>query len=147
MLQAAGAVDFHRATMHPIGRRIVTVRIGAKVPNSGPLPTEIGIAAMARTLEQAGFESLWVSDHVVFPEQIDSRYPFAADGRATWATSTPYFDAVVALALIAGRRSTSRSGRRCSSCRCATRWSSRSRRRRSTSSAAAGSRSVSAQAG
>jgi probable F420-dependent oxidoreductase len=77
------------------------VRIGAKVPNSGPLPTEIGIGEMARTLEQAGFESLWVSDHVVLPERIGSRYPFAADGRATWATDTPYFDAVVALALIA----------------------------------------------
>ena len=56
---------------------------------------------MARTLEQAGFASLWVSDHVVLPERIGSRYPFAADGRATWATDTPYFDAVVALALIA----------------------------------------------
>jgi probable F420-dependent oxidoreductase len=77
------------------------VRIGAKVPNSGPLPTEIGIVEMARTLEGAGFQSLWVSDHVVLPEQIGSRYPFAADGRATWPTSTPYFDAVVALALIA----------------------------------------------
>jgi probable F420-dependent oxidoreductase len=77
------------------------VRIGAKVPNSGPLPTEVGIAEMARTLEQAGFESLWVSDHVVLPEVIGSRYPFAADGRATWSTSTPYFEAVVALALIA----------------------------------------------
>src|SRR4051794_28570186 len=79
----------------------MTVRVGAKVPNSGPLPTEIGIGAMARTLEQAGFESLWVSDHVVLPAEIASRYPFAADGRATWPTDTPYFDAVVALALIA----------------------------------------------
>jgi probable F420-dependent oxidoreductase len=79
----------------------VTVGIGAKVPNSGPLPTEIGIARMAAELEHAGFESLWVSDHVVLPAAIESRYPFAADGRATWATSTPYFDAIVALALIA----------------------------------------------
>ena len=79
----------------------MTVRIGAKVPNSGPLPAEIGIPAMASALEQAGFESLWVSDHIVLPAQIGSRYPFAADGKATWATSTPYIDAVVALALIA----------------------------------------------
>jgi probable F420-dependent oxidoreductase len=78
------------------------VRIGAKVPNSGPLPTEIGIPGLARTLEAAGFESLWVSDHVVMPAAIESRYPFAEDGRATWADDTPYFDAVVALALIAG---------------------------------------------
>ncbi len=31
----------------------MTVRLGAKVPNSGPLPTEIGIAQMARVLEAA----------------------------------------------------------------------------------------------
>jgi alkanesulfonate monooxygenase SsuD/methylene tetrahydromethanopterin reductase-like flavin-dependent oxidoreductase (luciferase family) len=56
---------------------------------------------MAAQLEAAGFDSLWVSDHIVLPSAIESRYPFAADGRATWPTDTPYFDAMVALALIA----------------------------------------------
>jgi probable F420-dependent oxidoreductase len=79
----------------------MTVRVGAKVPNSGRLPTEVGIPELARTLEGAGFESLWVSDHVVLPERIESWYPFAADGEATWPTDAPFFDAVVALALIA----------------------------------------------
>lgn len=77
------------------------MRIGAKVPNSGPLPGQLGIGAMAAELEEAGFDSLWVSDHIVLPSVIGSRYPFAADGRATWATDTPYFDALIALALIA----------------------------------------------
>ena len=77
------------------------MRIGAKVPNSGPLPERLGIGAMAAELEAAGFESLWVSDHIVLPAAIESRYPFAEDGRATWATDTPYFDALIALALIA----------------------------------------------
>jgi probable F420-dependent oxidoreductase len=79
----------------------MTMRIGAKVPNSGPLPERLGIGAMAAELERAGFESLWVSDHIVLPKTIESRYPFAADGRATWATDTPYVDALIALALIA----------------------------------------------
>ncbi|HET8811670.1 MAG TPA: TIGR03619 family F420-dependent LLM class oxidoreductase [Gaiella sp.] len=79
----------------------MSVRIGAKVPNSGPLPGSIGIPQMARVLEQAGFQSLWVADHVVLPAEIGSRYPFAADGKATWSTKAPYFDAVVAIALIA----------------------------------------------
>jgi probable F420-dependent oxidoreductase len=79
----------------------MSVRIGAKVPNSGPLPGSIGIPQMARVLEQAGFQSLWVADHVVLPADIGSRYPFAADGKATWSTKAPYFDAVVAIALIA----------------------------------------------
>jgi probable F420-dependent oxidoreductase len=77
------------------------MRIGAKVPNSGPLPERLGIGEMAAELESAGFESLWVSDHIVLPAEIGSRYPFAEDGRATWSTDTPYFDALIALALIA----------------------------------------------
>src|SRR5947207_13670885 len=77
------------------------MRIGVKVPNSGPLPARLGVGAMAAELESAGFESLWVSDHIVLPTEIGSRYPFADDGRATWATDTPYFDALIALALIA----------------------------------------------
>ncbi|HZO97566.1 MAG TPA: TIGR03619 family F420-dependent LLM class oxidoreductase [Gaiellaceae bacterium] len=77
------------------------VRLGAKVPNSGALPLERGIPALARALEEAGFDSLWVSDHVVLPERMESRYPFAADGRATWPPDTPYIDALIALALVA----------------------------------------------
>ncbi|MBA3243974.1 MAG: TIGR03619 family F420-dependent LLM class oxidoreductase [Actinobacteria bacterium] len=78
------------------------MRIGALVPNSGRLPLERGIPALARAAETAGYESLWVSDHIVLPERIESRYPFAEDGKATWPTDTPYVDALIALALIAG---------------------------------------------
>jgi probable F420-dependent oxidoreductase len=77
------------------------MRIGALVPNSGPLPLQHGIPTLARTLEAAGFDSLWVSDHVVLPEQMKSRYPFAADGVATWPSTTPYIEALVALAMMA----------------------------------------------
>lgn len=85
-------------------------KLGAKVPNSGDLPQRLGIGAMARRLEQAGFGSLWVSDHVVMPQEIASRYPFAADGRATWPSDTPYFDAVVALTMIAAATTRARFG-------------------------------------
>ena len=84
-----------------VPRTVTSVRIGALVPNSGPLPLEVGIPAMAARLEAAGFESLWVSDHIVLPASIESHYPFAADGRATWPSTTPYVDALIALALMA----------------------------------------------
>lgn len=77
------------------------MRIGAKLPNSGPLPAELGIARMAAELERSGFASLWVSDHVVMPATVTSRYPYATDGAATWATSDPWYDAVVALSMAA----------------------------------------------
>jgi len=79
----------------------MSLAIGAKLQNSGPLALRIGIPELARGLEAAGFESLWVSDHIVLPTTIRSRYPFAADGRATWPSETPYLDALVALALAA----------------------------------------------
>ena len=84
--------------------------IGAKVPNSGPLPAARGIGPMAAELEQAGFDSLWVSDHVVLPAVIESRYPFAADGKATWPSDTPYLDAMIALMAIAAATSRVRLG-------------------------------------
>src|SRR3954470_3992848 len=77
------------------------MRIGAKLPNSGPAALDPGVPAIARTLEAAGFDSLWCSDHVVMPETIASHYPFAADGKATWATDQPWLHALVALAMAA----------------------------------------------
>ncbi len=77
------------------------LKIGAKLQNSGPLPLERGIPELARALEDAGFDSVWVSDHIVLPGRIESHYPFAADGRATWPSDTPYLDALIALALAA----------------------------------------------
>lgn len=78
----------------------MTMRIGVKLPHTGDA-VATRVAERARALESAGFDSLWVSDHVVLPSVIDSRYPFAEDGRATWPTDTPYLEAVVVLAAAA----------------------------------------------
>jgi probable F420-dependent oxidoreductase len=86
------------------------MRIGAKVPNSGPLPAERGIGAMAAELEQAGFDSLWVSDHVIMPAVVSSWYPFADDGKVTWPTDAPYIDAMIALMAIAAATERARIG-------------------------------------
>jgi len=72
------------------------IRLGAKVPNSGPV-FRLGAARMAARLESAGFDSIWTSDHVVFPHEVRSRYPFAADGRVTWPLDADYLEPVVAL--------------------------------------------------
>lgn len=78
----------------------MTLRIGVKLPHTGALdPTSL--ADRARELETAGFDSLWVSDHVVLPEKITSFYPFAADGVATWDSDNPYLETVVVLAVAA----------------------------------------------
>ena len=53
---------------------------------------------MARRLERAGFASLWVSDHVVMPTTVVSRYPYSGDGAMTWVTDDPWYDALIVLA-------------------------------------------------
>ena len=78
----------------------MSIRIGAKLPHSGPLPARLGLDRMAARLEAAGFDSMWVSDHVVFPHEVRSRYPFAADGRVTWRVDVDYIEPVIALSAI-----------------------------------------------
>jgi len=86
------------------------LRLGAKVPNSGPLPFRLGTARMAAMLEGAGFESIWTSDHVVFPHEVRSRYPFANDGLITWPVDTDYMEPVVALSAMTSTTSTAELG-------------------------------------
>ncbi len=77
------------------------VRIGSKVETSGVWADAQGVRRQAQALEAAGFDSLWVSDHILQPRSIESAYPFSADGRATWSTEVAYLDAVVALGVLA----------------------------------------------
>lgn len=76
------------------------MKIGAKLPHSGELAMRRPPAEMARELEDAGFDSIWVSDHVVFPVETSSRYPFAPDGKPTWPFDTPYLEPMVVLGAV-----------------------------------------------
>ena len=75
--------------------------IGVKLPHTGAAAIAHGIAALAIELEAAGFDSLWVSDHIVFPTTVSSFYPFEPDGVVRWPTDTPYVEALIALAVAA----------------------------------------------
>ena len=58
------------------------IKIGACLPSAGELPSKYGINNMATKLEELGFSSLWVSDHILMPEIIKADYPFAKDRKA-----------------------------------------------------------------
>ncbi len=77
------------------------IRLGAKLPHTAELAMRRGPARMAAELEAAGFDSLWVSDHVVFPHHTTSRYPFAADGLVTWPLDDAYLEPLVVLGAVA----------------------------------------------
>ncbi|MTD15106.1 TIGR03619 family F420-dependent LLM class oxidoreductase [Nakamurella sp. YIM 132087] len=75
----------------------MSVAIGAKLPHTGAVAAQGRVAEVAASLEQAGFDSLWVSDHVALPGTVRSYYPFEPDGIARWPTDTPYVEALIAL--------------------------------------------------
>ena len=56
------------------------MEFGLHLPHVGPLATREGITAFAQLVEKLGFDALWVSDHIVVPRSVDSRYPYSRDG-------------------------------------------------------------------
>ena len=49
--------------------------VGLTIPTRGPLATPDAIATLVRRAEELGFAHLSVSDPVVVPRSIPSRYP------------------------------------------------------------------------
>jgi probable F420-dependent oxidoreductase len=56
---------------------------------------------MAKACEEAGFGGILVSDHVVYPETIESTYPYQDSGLPMWNAATPWIDPWVAIAAMA----------------------------------------------
>ena len=57
------------------------MRYGFYLPTRGPTATREGILALAREGEQLGLYSTMVADHIVFPVESQSTYPYTLDGK------------------------------------------------------------------
>lgn len=47
----------------------------------GSLATEENLVRLAEKADRLGYDSIWVTDHIVIPTRIRSSYPYSADGR------------------------------------------------------------------
>ena len=68
------------------------MEIGIHLPHIGPLATREGITAFAKLAEEYEFDSLWVSDHVVMPRKLSSRYPYSPDGNFPVPPDVPFLE-------------------------------------------------------
>ncbi|HSA81172.1 MAG TPA: TIGR03619 family F420-dependent LLM class oxidoreductase [Geminicoccaceae bacterium] len=75
--------------------------VGLIIPTRGPLAQPDGIATLVRRAEELGFAHLSVSDHLVVPRSIESRYPYSASGSWPGAASGDCFDLLTLLAYLA----------------------------------------------
>ena len=86
------------------------VKRGFQVLNSGPLATREHVLAAARKAEALGYDALVVTDHVVIPRRIDSRYPYNATGRIAVPPDADYLEPLAMLCFLAGATSRIRFG-------------------------------------
>jgi probable F420-dependent oxidoreductase len=85
------------------------MRLGFCLPQSGPLAGVEALVAVAGRAEQIGFDSLWVSERLLWPLAPRSPYPAAPDGRLPEAAKTQ-LDPLEVLAFVAARTSKVRLG-------------------------------------
>ncbi len=60
------------------------------------------LAAAARAAEDLGYESVWMGEHIGFPAELKSVYPYHRSGRPPVAMDAPIVDPITAFAYLAG---------------------------------------------
>ena len=84
------------------------VKRGFQVLNAGPLATRENAVEAARRAEALGYDSIVVTDHVVIPRHIESRYPYNATGRIFVPPDADYLEPLSMLCFLAGATRTIR---------------------------------------
>jgi probable F420-dependent oxidoreductase len=75
---------------------------GLDVGIYGALANPETIMQLARHAEEAGFESIWLADHVAFPVSIKSKYPYSATGDFPTRPSESLMEPVATMAVLVG---------------------------------------------
>jgi probable F420-dependent oxidoreductase len=77
------------------------VKIGIQLRNGGRTTSASSISTLAARAEELGFDSVWVSDHIAIPAQIESVYP-VWPGVFRPEDTQNYWEALTVLAFVAG---------------------------------------------
>ncbi|GBD24560.1 Pyrimidine monooxygenase RutA [bacterium HR29] len=77
------------------------MEVGLHVPQVGPFARREVIERFARAAEDAGFDGLWVFDHVVIRKEQGSAYPYSPDGRLGFRPTLDFLEPLTLLAFLA----------------------------------------------
>jgi probable F420-dependent oxidoreductase len=86
------------------------MHVGAFVPLGSINATVPFLRALGPALEERGFESVWLAEHVVLFDDYASQYPYAADGRFPGGGDTGLLEPLTALAYMAATTDSLRLG-------------------------------------
>lgn len=79
------------------------MEFGYTIPSRGPLAKPDVVSRIAQYGESVGFSILGASDHVVFPSNIESTYPYSESGRISRLGNGEILDPLILLTYIAGQ--------------------------------------------
>ena len=77
------------------------MRFGVHLVAAGKMIEGESIARVARRAEELGYDSLWVSDHIIFPTQLQSAYPYSPDGKLPLDPNNPLLEPFTVLSYAA----------------------------------------------
>lgn len=75
---------------------------GLDVGIYGPLARPDIVLDLARLAEEMDFGAVWLADHVAFPVQFDSKYPYSETGTFPTSLDQPLFEAIATMGVLAG---------------------------------------------
>jgi probable F420-dependent oxidoreductase len=75
---------------------------GVHLPHLGRDVGRDSLIGFAQTAEQIGIHSAWASDHVCWPAQFESKYPYSSDGSFPAPSGLGWLDPIGTLLFVAG---------------------------------------------
>jgi probable F420-dependent oxidoreductase len=79
------------------------MQIGVHVVNARPWANPDSIVALGTRAEALGFDSVWVSDQVVIPSELEPSFPYGGAGQYDIAANQNFFESLTVLTYLAGR--------------------------------------------
>ena len=76
--------------------------IGVHLPHLGRGVNRDGLISFAQRLDELGVHSGWVSDHVCWPSEVHSKYPYTPDGSFPATPDMAWLDPLGTLLFVAG---------------------------------------------
>lgn len=77
------------------------MEIGLHVPQVGPPSSVDNVTAFAEAVDDAGYDGIWVFDHVVLQKEQQSKYPYSPDGSLGFPPTMDFLEPLTQLAYIA----------------------------------------------
>jgi probable F420-dependent oxidoreductase len=78
------------------------MEVGIHVPQVGPLASRENVGSFAKAADDAGFDGIWVFDHVVLQKEQQSKYPYSPDGSLGFPPTMDFLEPLTLCAWLAG---------------------------------------------